>query len=94
MFVFIRNVTSIDTLAEEKANTKKGDKYPGFAPHSFELVRRGPDGVETVIKKGVLSFDIGEDDTILYTNGKYIFALKDGEEKVLHKDNKITNVRF
>lgn len=65
----------IDVEKEMKKNTKrKGDG--GFIPLSWQLVE-----VESgeVIKSGVGDYDILDDGTFITTNGKRIYAIKDGK---------------
>ena len=53
---------------------KKGKDLPSLVPNSWELIRRRPDGTESVLACGVLAYDLAGD-TILYSNGTAIFAL-------------------
>ena len=49
------------------------------------LVKKAPDGSETIIKKGVLDYTFS-DEGIVYSNGKEIILIgNDGEEKVIAK---------
>lgn len=84
----------INIEKEEKANTKKGDKHPGFAPRSFELYKQSPDGAKTKLKSGVLDYDITPDGTIVFTNGRYIIRLDGESETVLTKDRLINRVKI
>ena len=67
-----------------EANSKQGEKYPGTIPNSWQLMKRSRDGEVTLVKKGVMSFAI-KDDSILYSNGKYLIELKSdlSEEKLV-----------
>lgn len=75
----------IDVEKQQKRNASKKDTDYGFIPKSWELVE-----VESgnVIKSGIGDFDIAEDGTIIATNGKRIFAIKDGKCK------KVCNAEF
>lgn len=69
----------INVEKEMKKNRKKGGDF-GFIPLSWQLIE-----VEsgTVLKSGVADYDILEDGTFVFTNGKHIFSLKDGKTKKL-----------
>ena len=68
----------IDVDKQLKKNASKKDSDYGFIPKSWQLVE-----VESgkVIKSGIGDFDIAEDGTIIATNGKRIFEIKDGKSK-------------
>lgn len=75
----------IDVDKQLKKNASKKDSDYGFIPKSWQLVE-----VESgnVIKSGIGDFDIAEDGTIIATNGKRIFEIKDGKCK------KVCNAEF
>lgn len=75
----------IDVDKQLKKNASKKDSDFGFIPKSWKLVE-----VESgkVIKSGICDFDIDEDGTIIATNGRRVFAIKDG------KCQKISNAEF
>lgn len=54
------------------------DDAPALVPRDWELVKRGADGKETVLARGVSAFDVSADGAIVYSNGTGIFRLKDG----------------
>ena len=54
-----------------RENQASGEKYPGLAPKSWELIRRGKDGREHIIKKGVIDYCLAEDG-IYYSNGSNV----------------------
>ena len=56
------------------ANRAAGEKYPGCAPRSWELMRRGADERESLVKKGVMDYCVA-DDGIYYSNGARIMRL-------------------
>lgn len=64
---------------EMKKNRKKGGDF-GFIPLSWQLVEVASGDV---IKSGVADYDITADGTFIVTNGKHIFAVKDGKTKKL-----------
>lgn len=69
----------INAEKEMKKNSRKGGDY-GFIPLSWQLVE-----VESgeVIKSGIADYDVLSDGTIIATNGKRIFAVKDGKTQKL-----------
>ena len=68
----------IDVDKQLKKNASKRDSDYGFIPKSWELIE-----VDSgkVIKSGIGDFDITDDGTVIATNGKRIFAIKDGKCK-------------
>lgn len=75
----------IDVNKQLKKNASKRDTDYGFIPKSWQLVELGSG---EVIKSGIGDFDVAEDGTIIATNGKRIFAIKDGKSK------KVCNAEF
>lgn len=76
----------INVLKEEKENEKQGEQYPGFAPKNWELIKRTPDGNETILKKGILDYALYENGDIIYSNGNYLIKLNaNGTEELLTK---------
>jgi hypothetical protein len=75
-------------------DNKLGEKdAPAWVPRSWQLVRQLTNGVAEVIAEGVLSFDLGEDGTIVYTNGSAIYAIHpDGHIERVLVGNSIENV--
>lgn len=69
-----------------KENSQKGEKYPGIAPRSWELMVMGKDGEAQSIKKGVLDYDIAPDGSVVLSNGKFIIRLeRDGREEIIER---------
>lgn len=61
-----------------------GDGARGLVPDTWELLRRTPDGRESVLAKGVLAYALGADGTVYFTNGRAIFqCAADGSRKAL-----------
>jgi hypothetical protein len=52
---------------------------PSLVPDSWQLIRR-MNGSNSVMAKGVLSFDLSEGGTILYTNGSAVFSIRPDEK--------------
>jgi hypothetical protein len=60
---------------------------------SWELLKKPANGEPQVLQKGVLSFDLCADGSIVYTDGRRIFLLHpDGTKSVLGKDQFISQV--
>ena len=58
---------------------------PALVPSNWELVRcaSGGAGQAEVLAKGVLSYDLEEDGSVLYSNGSAIFRVEDSRKPVL-----------
>lgn len=69
-------------------NQKSGEKYPGMIPKSWELVKMLPTGEMTTLKRGVMSFAL-KDDTIFYSNGKYLIELDADQNEHLRIEAKL-----
>lgn len=72
------NIINIDK--ELKTNAGKKDKDYGFVPLSWQLICLDD---EKVLASGVADYDITDNGTIIYTNGRHVFALKDGKRTKL-----------
>lgn len=66
----------INAEKEMKKNAKKNKGDYGFIPLSWQLVEVES---EKVIKSGIADYDILSDGTVIATNGRRIFAIKDGK---------------
>jgi hypothetical protein len=80
----------------KKALREAGNKEetPSLVPKTWELVKRSPNGEDGVVAKGVVAFDIGSDETIIYTNGSAIYQIdKSGKSQRLFKDRLIEDIR-
>jgi hypothetical protein len=56
-------------------------------------MRRAPGAVEEVVAKGVLSFDVYDDGSLLYSNGSSVYRLdKQGGRGTVAKDALIDQV--
>jgi hypothetical protein len=51
---------------------RAGEDSPPLVPRSWELIRRAADGTERIVARGVLSFDLCRDGSLVYTNGSAI----------------------
>lgn len=74
---------------ELKKNKSKKDKDYGFIPQSWKLIEVASGDV---IKSGVADFDILQDGTFIVTNGRRIFAVKDGKTTKLCNTEKCLTV--
>lgn len=69
----------IDPALMAKENQKFGDSdSPALVPRSWQLMRQAPDQAPEVIGKGVVSYDLGSDGSLVYTNGSAIYAIPPG----------------
>ncbi|MCB1188878.1 MAG: hypothetical protein H7A23_05855 [Leptospiraceae bacterium] len=78
----------------QKAMSKasKNEEAVSLVPKSWELVKITDGGFET-LAKSVVSFDIGSDDTIVYTNGTSIYTIDaDKQIKFLTKGSLIQQI--
>jgi hypothetical protein len=57
-------------------------------PKSWELVKMSPTGEMTTLKRGVMSFAL-KDDTIFYSNGKYLIELDADQNEHLRIEAKL-----
>ena len=64
--------------AEKLLKAAGKNKAVPLVPPTWELLKISPDGAQAVLAKGVLSFDLGTDGTVVYTNGTEIFELPPG----------------
>jgi hypothetical protein len=63
-----------NTVNASRSSPTSGDA-PDLVPNSWQLVRRTPGGVEKVLAKGVLAYDLAPDGSVLYSNGSAIFLM-------------------
>lgn len=85
------NLVNVEKALAE--NALQGEKYPGVAPKSWELVTLEPDGGVTSRKKGVLDYTFDPEGRLVYSNGRYILRLlHSGEEEIIGKANLATNL--
>jgi hypothetical protein len=59
--------------AEKAMAQKKGGDAKSLVPPTWQLVKRAGDDTEEVLAKGVLSFDLADDGSIVYTNGSAVY---------------------
>ncbi|MDP4089864.1 MAG: hypothetical protein Q8930_11415 [Bacillota bacterium] len=91
MFIY-ENLVNAEKNMEE--NRVSGEKYPGIAPRTWELVRLDSSGKSVTVKKGVIDFDITSEGEIIYSNGRYIMKLsKDGKEHMLQETELVSKIK-
>ncbi len=79
---------AIDQL--EKAKEKD---LPDLVPQTWQLVKRDKEGAETVLARGVLSYDLCKDGSAVFSNGSAIFRVATGDKpKMLHRHSMIEQV--
>jgi hypothetical protein len=82
-------------LIQAKKNARESDteEAQGLVPKSWELVRQEADGRLEVLARGVLSFDLCGDGSLVYSNGNLINHLKaEGTTERLVSDKFIEQV--
>jgi hypothetical protein len=79
--------------AQREAQLVPGRDREGLVAKNWELLKKSPAGEAEVLQRGVLSFDLCGDGTIVYTNGSSIALVNpDGEKEDLGKDQFISQV--
>jgi len=88
---FDGNVISAQEM--QKASVRRGEKFPGIIPHSWELIRLDEDGNQHCLKKGVMDYIVCKNGDIVYSNGSAIIRLlKDGSEHLIEKCRMANNL--
>ncbi|WP_035612388.1 hypothetical protein [Haloferula sp. BvORR071] len=80
----------IDVQKASAANGPDG----ALAPADWELVKRSPDGTETVMAKHVLAYDIAKDGRIAWSDGKNLHLVENGAKKKLLSEPLIDAVKW
>lgn len=55
---------------QKAGHTHKAGETPALVPATWELVKRAPDGTETVLAKSVAAFDLTPEGHVVYSNGR------------------------
>jgi hypothetical protein len=76
-------------IGETRYDTGRGG---GLVPASWELVCRNRNGREYVAARHVVTFDVGADDVVVYSNGYGVFRLVDGEWQPVTSANLVENL--
>jgi len=83
----------VNAQQELIANQRRGEKFPGIIPSSWELIRMDENGDQNCLKKGVMDYVICENGDIIYSNGNAIIRLSaDGSEKLVEKCHMANNI--
>lgn len=80
---------------DAEAALRKGTKLagvPSLVPDTWQLIRRSQNGVEQVLARHVVSFDVAADGGILFSNGYGVFVLDGDKPQVLLRDKLIADV--
>jgi hypothetical protein len=79
--------------AQHEAEAAVDRDKEGLVSRKWELLKKSTNGQEEVVQRGVLSFDLCADGSVVYTNGSRIFHLgSDGKTETLGKDELISQV--
>ncbi|NJM47598.1 MAG: hypothetical protein HC860_16705 [Alkalinema sp. RU_4_3] len=70
---------AVDTNQEAERNQKFEDEdSPALVPRNWELVCQAGDGEVQTIARGVVAFHVGQDGSVVYTNGGAIYGIVPG----------------
>jgi hypothetical protein len=84
------NLIDAEQAARDGAG-QAGDS-PDLVPSSWQLVRRAADGKIQTLASGVLSFDVADDGSIVYTNGTAVYLVAQGGKRRICTDHGIEQV--
>jgi hypothetical protein len=63
----------------------QADDAPALVPQSWQLIRQQKGQAPQILAKGVLSYDLAGDGTLIYSNGSAIYSLDAaGHKERLH----------
>jgi hypothetical protein len=89
----MQRMTIWGNLVEARKHMMKGDDAASLVPDAWELCRIERGREAEILAKGVLSFDLAPDGSIVYSNGSAIFRRSpSGDSARLHKDLMIQKV--
>ena len=87
--LMLGNLMQAQRDAEKSADRDRD----GLVARSWELVKKSGTADAQAVERGVLSFDLCEDGSIVYTDGSRIFLLHpDGKKEIIGKDQFISQV--
>lgn len=79
--------------AREAARNQGNTDTPDLVPKNWELVCRDHNGTTTTLARGVVSFDLCPNGSLVYSNGSAVFLRSpDGKSELLVKDGLISKV--
>jgi hypothetical protein len=83
----------VDAEKAEQRSRRKGEDAPALVPSSWKLVRRRPGAAVEELASGILGFDLGDDGSVVCTNGSAIDHLAaDGKRERLWRGELIEQV--
>jgi hypothetical protein len=83
----------IDADREVEKAKARGEKAPALVPATWKLVRKKPGGPIEELASAILSFDLGDDGTIVCSNGSAVDVIAaDGKRETLWKGEMIEQV--
>jgi len=71
---------AVDTRLAMKKRAGNHGTGP-LVPKEWELVRRSPDGGQTILATNVLSFDVSPGGSVIYTDGSSVFHVNDSAQQ-------------
>ncbi len=80
------NLINVDKTLQQNINS--GEKFPGFIPGSWQLVKQTPSGDIVIVKKGVLSYTL-KDGNIIYSNGKFLLQLDQNQNETMLTEGRL-----
>ena len=81
-------------LLELGKDTAKTHPEGALAPADWVLVRRSPDGQETVLAKHVVAYDLSSDGRIAWSDGRNVHLLSNGRSEKLTSEAMISAVKW
>ena len=82
----------IDAEQAARDGAGQGGDSPDLVPSSWQLVRRDADGTIQSLASGVLSFDVADDGSLVYTNGTAVYLIAQGAKRRICTDHGIEQV--
>ena len=68
----------------------RSDEPPSLVPETWQLVKKTATGVEEILVKGALAYDLDAQGNIVYSNGMAVYELQaDGGRKLLTKSGQV-----
>ncbi len=89
-FVTLHGMALDARKAEKEA--RKGEPA-ALVPRTWQLVRRGPSGVEQVLADHVAAYDLCPDGAVVFTNGSAVYLLREGNRELLCTGARIEAVK-
>ena len=81
-------------MIEAEESIKKSSDG-SIVPESWQLIKQNHNGKEEVLATSVLSFDLCENNSIIYTNGSKVYLIDSNNKKeVIHNDKLIEKIAF